>query len=199
MKGHVAPEKLNGGLNNHTSASIVFDRLPPPTPPPPLGGTACCSTAHLVVMEQVAQPWLPSLYSKVPHSILWPALHGYIHTPHPPSCPPPPLHAFPLPPLPARLDAGMSCLTPSEKVLRAFTALWCGVCVCVWRAFIEQLSQCVCVCVCVLQQGSAWQPESVACPCVRMWKCVTVLVCESAVKCCPAAPPGCQLRFTMLN
>lgn len=37
---------------------------------------------------------------------------------------------------------------------------------------------CCSLSACILQQDAAWQPESVACPCVRMWKCVTGLVCE---------------------
>lgn len=179
MKGHVAPENLNGGLNNQTSASIVFDRLPSYLS---LWGMACCSTALLVVMVQVAQMWLLSLYSKVPRCILWPE-PTWLRSPSPP---PPPCAPFPH----YRLGWMQECLvSPPARKCRERSQPY-GVCTSVFVCgFIVR----------VLQQDSAWQPESVACPCVRMWKCVTGLVCESAVKCCPTAPPGCQLRFTMLN
>lgn len=199
MKGHVAPENLNGGLNNQTSASIVFDRLPPPTSPP-LGGhgmlqysSPCRDGASGSAMTAV------TLLQGAPlHLVTGPTR---LRPPPPP--PPPPFlpSSSPLciPPSPTTGLAGCRNVLSHpqrESVASVHSPMVC-VCVCVWHAFIEQLSQCVCVCV--LQQGSAWQPESVACPCVRMWKCVTGLVCESAVECCPAAPLGCQLRFTMLN
>lgn len=72
MKGHVAPENLNGGINNQTSASIVFDRQPSYFS---LWGMVCCSIVLYVVTGEAAQIWLLSLYSKVPHSILWLSLY----------------------------------------------------------------------------------------------------------------------------
>lgn len=76
MKGHVAPENLNGGINNQTSASIVFDRQPSYFS---LWGMVCYSTLFHVMTGQVTYIWLLSLYSKGAHSILWLGLHSYIH------------------------------------------------------------------------------------------------------------------------
>lgn len=138
---------------------------------------ACCRTALLVMTGQVAQTWLLSLYSKVPQCILWPGGGGggtrcYIHN---------------LLPLLALLDAGMVCLTPAGRVQRVFTDLWC---VCVHGSeFIVQLFVCTAAGLSVTARVSG----------TALWKCVTGRVCGSAVKRCPAAPPGCQLRFTMLN
>lgn len=126
MKAHVAPENLNGGLNNQTSASIVFDR-PPPTLP--------FGVWHVAVKLPL-QWWFKRLRYDCCHSTPrcptpscdWGCTVTYTHSPS--SI----MHS--LPPLLARLDAGMPCLTPSEKMSWAFTALWCvneGVfCACMW-------------------------------------------------------------------
>lgn len=177
MKGHVAPENVNGGWNNQTSASIVFDRHPSYLS---LWGMARCSTALPVTMGQVAQIWLLSLYSKVPHSILWLGLHGYIHPP------PPPLPA-PCVPFPHSCPAWMQeCLVspPVEKVSGVLIALWCVYkCVRVRACeFIVQLS----VCTAAGLSVTAWVSGVPLCKDVKvchwasLWECSQMLSCSSS-------------------
>lgn len=116
MKGHVALENLNGGINNQMSASIVFDRLPLYSS---LWGMACCKynspcrdgASGLDVTAVTPLEGAPL------HLVTGATrLHSPLTSPPPlpPSCSP-----FPSPhvsPLLAWLDAGMPRLTPGEKV-----------------------------------------------------------------------------------
>ena len=150
MKGHVAPENLNGGLNNQTSASIVFDRRPPSCLPPLWGhGTLQYSSPCRDGASGSAMTAVTLLQGAPLHLVTGP-------TRLPP--PPPPLPPLRLPsmhsPFPHyRLGWMQECLvSPTVRKCRECSQPY-GVCMCVCEcvchAFIEQLSQCVCVCVCV--------------------------------------------------
>lgn len=120
MKGHVAPENLNGGWNNQPSASIVPDRPPPPAFPFGLRRVAvqlslswCCKWLGI---------WLLSLYSKVLHLVTGPTLVTYTPIPsfH---------HVFPSPTPGSAVCRNASSHPQWEKVSWALTVLWL-VCLC---------------------------------------------------------------------
>lgn len=140
MKGHVAPENLNGGLNNQTSASIVFDRHPSCLS---LWGMACLRYSS--PCRDGASGSDMTAVTQLQGAPLRLVTGAYVVTYTPPTSL---HHAFPSPPTPGFAGCWNALSHPRrESVASVHSPMECAqVRLCV---HVSSLCSCVCVRVCV--------------------------------------------------